>query len=342
LKQLKNIFFYCIVSILLLCAVLFYRQSFLAALFFMMLLLPILSILVCKYAFQKLEVNITSSTTEAEKNLPVSLTIHLNNPTVIPLLHVECTLRISSPFYGTKEAVTYCLPATSKEKFCFELPATYHYCGLYEAAVTEVKAYDYLQFVGFTAPNTSHTQTAIFPDSQKEVSYHPSLYTEGFDEYEASSLKGNISSNVTDIREYHPGDRLQQIHWKLSAKIDKLMVKENEATSSHQFYILLELYKPKGHPEYLDSAVEYAYGLSKELLFHKENFFFGFYSVLRGDFLSFPIRCESDITNALLEAYYEPSYQDPDLGRSFYENSGMQKGTLLQVTNEGVIDENPA
>ena len=179
----------------------------------------------------------------------------------------------------------------------------------------------------------------VFPTERLEVPYHPSFYAEGFDEYETSTQTGNVSSNVTDLREYRPGDRLQKIHWKLSAKIDKLMVKENEASASHQFYVLLELYRNEGHPEYLDQAVTYAYGVAKELLEHRENFFFGFYSGLRQEFISYQVRDDGDLMQALREAYYEKPYDTADLALHMYMDSGMQKGTLIQITHEGVMDE---
>lgn len=37
---------------------------------------------------------------------------------------------------------------------------------------------------------------------------------------------GHDSSELFDVREYQPGDRMQRVHWKLSAKAEELMVKE--------------------------------------------------------------------------------------------------------------------
>ena len=39
---------------------------------------------------------------------------------------------------------------------------------------------------------------------------------------------GGGFSEIHDLREYRPGDRLHEIHWKLSAKTDKLIVREAE------------------------------------------------------------------------------------------------------------------
>ena len=54
-------------------------------------------------------------------------------------------------------------------------------------------------------PNLSHFQYR---------SYHPK--------------PGGGFSEIHDLREYRPGDSLHEIHWKLSAKSDKLIVREAE------------------------------------------------------------------------------------------------------------------
>ena len=38
---------------------------------------------------------------------------------------------------------------------------------------------------------------------------------------------GYDPSELFDVREFQNGDRLQSVHWKLSARTDELMVKEN-------------------------------------------------------------------------------------------------------------------
>jgi uncharacterized protein (DUF58 family) len=179
----------------------------------------------------------------------------------------------------------------------------------------------------------------IYPDSRMELEEHPSYHTEGLDESEADSRRGSASSNMTEVRECLPGDRLQKIHRTLSARLEKMMVKENEATATRQFFVLLELYRSDEHPEYLDRAVEHAYAASRELLAHLENFLFAFYSAAKGEFCSFPIRSETDLKDALGEAYYEVPYDDPHLGQSIYRRSGMQKGCLIVANYEGVDDE---
>lgn len=53
---------------------------------------------------------------------------------------------------------------------------------------------------------------------------------------------GYDPSETYDIREYRPGDRLPSVHWKLSAKKDELVVRENSRPLVFSVVILINLY----------------------------------------------------------------------------------------------------
>ena len=57
---------------------------------------------------------------------------------------------------------------------------------------------------------------------------------------EDETKKGNEYADTSDIREYIPGDRIKDIHWKLSAKREKLLVKERINTSENQVVIWMD------------------------------------------------------------------------------------------------------
>ena len=61
------------------------------------------------------------------------------------------------------------------------------------------------------------------------------------EEFTESDHKGNLSSDIKEIREYRPGDRLQRIHWKLSAKTGKLIFREAMEPVRHRIVLTLDL-----------------------------------------------------------------------------------------------------
>mgnify|MGYP000630122331 CR=1 FL=1 len=60
---------------------------------------------------------------------------------------------------------------------------------------------------------------------------------ESYDDFQP----GTDVSQIFDVREYRPGDRLQRIHWKLSAKSDGLLVREDSQPLACAVVFLLDM-----------------------------------------------------------------------------------------------------
>lgn len=325
---------------------LFYRHSFFILLAALEICLPAFSYFLSKYCLYHIEPSLNFKPISTAKGEEARLFLQLKNPSRIPLASASVFLSMESGFYGGKDESVHVLSLRASCNNELTFPVTLSKCGLYEASVSSLQGYDYLHLFCFKRRLDLSAQIRVFPCAQPREERHEALYSEGFDEFEESSRSGNISSNVTDIREYLPGDRLQKIHWKLSSKIDKLMVKENESTSTNEFFLLLELFQPPKEScgendllfNALDHALEEAWSISLELIHEGEIFTFAAYSVSKEDFIMSTIRCREDLENAFSECFYEPSYDTENLGLDIYERSGMKKGTLLHITHKGVSD----
>lgn len=325
---------------------LFYRQSFFFLLAALEICLPVFSYFLSRYCLHRLEPSLYFRPTTTVKGEKASLFLQLKNPTRIPFASALVAFSIQSGFYNGKEESVHILSLRALWDNELIFPVNLTKCGLYEACVTRLQGYDYLHLFRFDRKLDLSAQIRVFPHARQKEERHEALYSEGFDEFEESAKSGNVSSNVTDIREYLPGDRLQKIHWKLSSKIDKLMVKENESTSTNEFFLLVELFQPSKEScgenplllNALDNALDEAWSLSLELIQEGEIFTFASYSTVREDFVMSTIRCREDLENAFSECFYEPSYDTENLALDIYEKSGMKKGTLLHVTHKGVAD----
>ena len=56
-------------------------------------------------------------------------------------------------------------------------------------------------------------------------------------------INSRCEDNVTacDIREYQYGDSMRKIHWKMTSKLDDLMIKQFESTSEISAVLLIDL-----------------------------------------------------------------------------------------------------
>ena len=57
---------------------------------------------------------------------------------------------------------------------------------------------------------------------------------------ESAKVRGSVSGDMIDIKEYVPGDPVRNIHWKLSEKLDKPLVRVLGSPVSDQYLIILD------------------------------------------------------------------------------------------------------
>ncbi len=85
------------------------------------------------------------------------------------------------------------------------------------------------------------------------------LFTGGLPGRGRSSRRAlQTTTNATTIREYVAGDAMSRIHWRSSARYDKLMVKEFDLDPAVDIWILLDLQEEVQGGEEENSTEEYA------------------------------------------------------------------------------------
>ena len=104
----------------------------------------------------------------------------------------------------------------------------------------------------------------IVPRGETEQEFSLNAFEKGMNEVEETQMKGSDFSDVSQIREYIPGDAIKNIHWKLSAKKDVLMVKERLQMSSQKLLVVLRL--EKSSEEAADRMIETLYSFGGFLI----------------------------------------------------------------------------
>jgi len=338
LKKVFHAFTYGVLFLLLLLMADFYKQPLFLFLLMLLVALPPVSYYVCKQVHASLAPSLHASTLYGFSGGTVTLSISLHNSTFFPIPNCIVSYEVTSSYYPCQETFQCNIPVYGRNGFSFDIPVTFEKSGCYQVRLTHIQFYDYLRFFSYEKNLSIQQEIIIHPKRAEGVFFDSATFGEGFDEFEETSAKGLVSSNVTDIREYIPGDRLQKIHWKLSAKINKLMVKENEQTSSNQFTILVELYLPEPASLVLEESLMYACTMAHELIKAGEVFFFCYYSVHEDDFIKHLVRSKDDLESAILECFYQTPYSEEDLALHVMEKTDLIRGTILHISGKGVKD----
>ena len=130
----------------------------------------------------------------------------------------KINVSITDNMGGTTKTVTICTHDNGVSK----IPIDTSHCGAYTYKITKLVIYDLLGFFHFHLGVRSNNEILVKP-VPAIPDIMPNMY--GF---KAKNLRksNNSSSDLYDIREYEKGDPIKSIHWKISAKKDKLFVKE--------------------------------------------------------------------------------------------------------------------
>ncbi len=87
----------------------------------------------------------------------------------------------------------------------------------------------------------------------------------GIDGAGMAAGRGTDPSAWSGIREYVPGDPVRQIHWKLSVKTDRMLIREVEGEASEGLLLWLETSPVEADPAAMDQAAEGLLSLSHSL-----------------------------------------------------------------------------
>lgn len=198
-----------------------YRQWLGWLLFVALLCLPILSLLLSLPAL--LSVKLVSHCPQ----------ILQQNEKAILEIWEECLFPI--PVYGCQIEVRRCITA---EKFLLQPEAflpTEH-CGALLCCIQKAWAYDYLGLFRFRLRQMPAQQVVVRP-REIPVSEFPLLEHKSHTAWRPKNGGGFAENH--ELRLYRPGDNLNQIHWKLSAKTGKFIIREPMIPAGYQGIVCL-------------------------------------------------------------------------------------------------------
>ena len=70
------------------------------------------------------------------------------------------------------------------------------------------------------------------------------------------SSDGELTNDLLQLREYQPGDRIKDIHWKMTAKTDELMVKEYDRARD-LYYLILQNREDEAKTAFYEESKQY-------------------------------------------------------------------------------------
>ena len=174
----------------------------------------------------------------ANKNVLIS--ISLNNRSFIPVIRGVMRFRIKNISFDITEGFTKEFSLKhGKRDIVYEMDS--EYCGRYEVILEHIRLYDFMGITYADALRKAKKIVYLFPvcgyigsvSEIQRVNYEKERYF--------NHKKNIILSEILQYREYEPGDNLRHINWKLSDKLDELLVREFDTPTDNQVLVTYDV-----------------------------------------------------------------------------------------------------
>lgn len=189
---------------------------------------------------------------------------------IFPITKLQCTLLFTNTLTNdtTKEEIVVAVNG----KDTVELPIHFmsNQVGRIVVEIKDVRLYDYFQL--FSVPVSAHSTTSIFvlPTSlttrfveqpvNRELGEH-------FAHHHHHDLKGIDGIEVIGLKEYAAGENVKKIHWKLTSKVDRPIIKELSDSQENKPSIFIFYENVSGkHAQEISARIEAFLSLSKSFI----------------------------------------------------------------------------
>ena len=208
------------------------KSFLLVALLLSLLLIPVFGILIRRDG-KRIKIRL-------EKEKPVAAAIYSKGALRVAD-RVQIELEVKNEMFDRSECLQFLLPLKGKEQTFF-LPVELQLCGQTRFECTRMWVMDLLGLFRIPLKAGQTFYTVLYPPKmrvqmERIAGTVGSSQTDGF----LQNRKGNDPSEMFELREYAPGDDIRAIHWKLTSKMDRLIVREYSDSTRYDTIVLYDI-----------------------------------------------------------------------------------------------------
>ncbi len=186
------------------------------------------------YLRKKVHTGIRIPIASADVGQKVSIKLKAENESWIPVMRIYYHIRSGNLFERKLRGKWQAGDSVYHGKNVYSESYCPQSVGNHVFELDRIKVYD-LTGLFYLTRRVSHSASVLVLPEPVSVQLRISEQTRNF--YGDSDIyddfhPGDDSSEIFDVREFREGDRIQRIHWKLSAKSDTLLVREDSQPSA--------------------------------------------------------------------------------------------------------------
>ena len=165
-----------------------------------------------------------------------SYSILFSNPRLLPVHSVVVHLQLKNRYTGEQWKQNFIF--RNLETSQSELPLPTEFCGMISCSIISCDIRDALGLFSIRRKYKAECSCAVLPDavqSDDPVNFEAALSTS----HVLKPKYGGGFAEEHELRGYRPGDLPNSIHWKLSSKMDDLIVREALVPENSTIYVVL-------------------------------------------------------------------------------------------------------
>lgn len=196
------------------------------ALFLLVVALPVVSLPGDLLAAKRLRVYLQCPV-NLRKGQVGQVTLAVENRFWLPACRVACRVTLENGLTGERRQMTVQTGCMPRKTAFLALDCAGDYAGRVHVTVDRVRVYDCFGLLPMPGPARAKTAVTVQPDTfvQKILITTDHGCPDDSEVYSPYRPGGDLTETF-QIREYREGDHPRQLHWKLSAKLEKLIVRE--------------------------------------------------------------------------------------------------------------------
>lgn len=266
--------------------------------------------------------------------------ISTTNESIVPVARVGITISITNMLTNSNASRRMYCTVGSKQNDTAKFKINGAKAGETFIGLKKIKVYDCLGLFSFKMPDLQEISTIIYPKScDISIQTEKPIETTGDGTRYSQSKKGADVSEIFALREYVPGDEVRKIHWKLSSKLDKLVVRDFSLPLNYSVFLLLELIR--GTEDELDACLSVYTSLSRTLLENGINHNLAWYDGKSDVFYIKEAANFDSLEVSIAQILSASSYSDGFFALDGYTSYGRfdKRHTLMYVTTKIDVDK---
>ena len=340
---MKNVLIYIGVFLLTLYCYFLYDDKIVTMMLVMEVFYFVISVLWLQYIKNKIDVSMNPLIPIAEKKQNISVKFVIQNRMKFFSVPVKILVVVENVFTGQKRKIKKAITAAAnkKEEFVVDLKA--NSCGNISISLKSYWIGDFFSIFNKKRISKEVQYVGILPECHLipiEVTRRTREFIADADEY-FDRERGEDTSEIYQIREYRDMDSMRDIHWKLSAKADELLIKEHGKPKGCVVLIWLNIQSEMKHKKNINTVIlEAVASLSISMLEEDCVHMVAWYEKENRKIQKKRISKEEHVYELLNRLLYIKAYEE-DVNEQYEEAfRGVSFSSIIEIKADGSISIN--